>query len=164
MANWPVVDSPLIPAKIPIADHQRLWNVVYMPGRFILTFGAITLFVVGGAALFGPDEISHSFDPAASRGMVIAIQLFGGSLMGFAIMDWMGRKNRIGGIYARPLGLGNLVLFTTAALTLGKASAAGHLPTWTAGICALFAILAISFGWLVFGHDPVADRPATLQS
>ena len=135
-----------------------------MQGRFILTLSAITLFVIGGAALFGPDEIAHLLDPASSQGAAVAIQLFGGSLMGFAIMDWMSRRNRIGGIYARPLGLGNFVLFATAALTLVKAIGRGHLPSWVSAICALFAILAISFGWLVFGHDPVAKQTAQSQS
>lgn len=134
-----------------------------MQGRFILTFSAIILFLVGGAALFGPDEIAHALGPANPQNVAIAIQLFGGSLMSLAIMDWMSRKNRIGGIYARPLGLANLVLFTTAALTLERAIANGYFPHWVAGICGLFAILGVSFAWLVFGHDPVANQTIRSQ-
>jgi len=131
-----------------------------MPGRLILTFSAIALFIAGGAALFAPDELARLFDPTTSPVLPVAIQLVGGSFLGFALMNWMSRKNRIGGIYARPIGMGNLLLFTTGALTLGKATAAGTLPAAGAGICAVFAILAASFAWLVFAHDPVSERPA----
>ena len=67
----------------------------------------------------------------------------------------MSRRNRIGGIYARPIGMGNLVLFTTAALTIGKALFAGHLPPAFIPAGVVFGVLAASFAWLVFVHDPV---------
>ena len=131
-----------------------------MPGRLILTISAIVLFVAGGAALFAPDELARSIDAAASRGLAVVIQLLGSGFLGFALINWMSRGNRIGGIYARPLGMGNLLLFSTAALTLGRASATAKLPAGGIELCALLAVLAASFGWLVFAHDPLSQEPA----
>ena len=128
-----------------------------MPGRLILTLSSILLFIAGLAALFAPDELSLLLDPAAPRAMAMVIQLLGGSLVGFALLNWMSRRNRIGGIYARPLGLGNLMLFATAALTLGRAASRGHLPSALVGAGAVAGILALSFAWLVFVHDPVSE-------
>jgi len=132
-----------------------LWNALPMPGRIILTLSALAQLVSGLAALFAPDELARVLDPAASSSLPVAIQLIGGSLLAFAVLNWMSRRNRIGGIYARPIGMGNLVLFTTAALTIGKALFAGHLPPAFIPAGVVFGVLAASFAWLVFVHDPV---------
>jgi hypothetical protein len=71
------------------------------------------------------------------------------------VLDWVSRRNRIGGIYGRPLGLANLLLFSAAALTLGKAAAAGRLPSESLVPCAVFGVLAVGFAWLIFFHDPM---------
>jgi hypothetical protein len=145
-----------------IADGAWLWNAERMAGRFILTLSAVALFIGGGACLFAPDELARLLDPTTARGLPVAIQLLGGSFLGFALMNWMSRRNRIGGIYARPLGIGNLLLFTTGALTLGKAVSAGSLPAAAEAVCALFAAIAASFAWLVFVHDPLSDQAAKI--
>ena len=87
----------------------------------------------------------------------MAVQFAGSGLLGFAALDWMSRGNRIGGIYGRPLGIGNLLLFTTAALTIGRAAWAGGLPIPLIVVGGVFAVLAASFAWLVFVHDPFAE-------
>jgi hypothetical protein len=69
-----------------------------MPGRLILTFSAIVLFIGGGATLFAPDELARALGPSASRGLAVIIQLAGSGLLGFALTNWMSRRNRIGGI------------------------------------------------------------------
>ena len=138
-----------------------MWNVTRMPGRLILTFSAIVLFMAGGATLFAPDELARALDPSASRGLAAIIQLVGSGLLGFALMNWMSRRNRIGGIYARPLGMGNLLLFATAALTLGKAAAAAKLPAASFGVCGVLTALAASFAWLVFAYDPIPEATIT---
>src|SRR4051794_8097057 len=135
-----------------------MWNVPGMPGRLILTFSAIVLFVAGGGALFAPDELARAVDPSASRSLAVIVQLLGSGFLGFALINWMSRRNRIGGIYARPLGMGNLLLFATAALTLGKAATAESLPVAGIGVCVVLAMLAASFAWLVFAHDPLSEK------
>jgi hypothetical protein len=129
-----------------------------MHGRLILTLSALILFAVGGAALFAADEVARLFAAGASKGLAFAIQLTGCGLLGFAALNWMSRGNRIGGIYARPIGIGNLLLFTTAGLTIGKATLAGSLPVIVTAVGIIFAILAIAFAWLVFVHDPLAEH------
>lgn len=136
-----------------------MWNVTQMPGRLILSFSAIVLFIAGGATLFAPDELARAIDPSASHSASVIVQLLGSGFLGFALVNWMSRRNRIGGIYARPLGMGNLLLFATAALTLGKGAVAENLPAAGIGLCLVPALVAGSFAWLVFAHDPVSDVP-----
>ena len=132
-----------------------------MHGRLILLLSALILFAVGGAALFAADEVARLFDAGGGKGLALAIQLSGCGLLGFAVLNWMSRGNRIGGIYARPIGIGNLLLFTTASLTIGKAALAGSLPIIVTAVGVVFAVLAIAFAWLVFVHDPLAEPVAT---
>ena len=132
-----------------------------MHGRLILTLSALILFAVGGAGLFAADDLARLFDAGGSKILALAIQLTGCGLLGFAALNWMSRGNRIGGIYARPIGIGNLLLFTTAGLTIGKATLAGSLPVIVTAVGIIFAILAIAFAWLVFVHDPLAEPVAT---
>ena len=131
-----------------------------MHGRLILLLSALILFAVGGAALFAADEVARLFDAGGSKGLALAIQLMACGLLGFAVLNWMSRGNRIGGIYARPIGIGNLLLFTTASLTIGKAALAGSLPIIVTAVGVVFAVLAIAFAWLVFFHDPLAEPVA----
>lgn len=132
-----------------------------MHGRQILTLSALILFAVGGAALFVGDELARLLDAGSSNDLALTIQLIGCGLLGFAALNWMSRGNRIGGIYARPIGIGNLLLFTTASLTIGKAALAGSLPGIVTSVGVVFAVLAIAFAWLVFVHDPLAEPVAT---
>jgi hypothetical protein len=127
-----------------------------MLGQFILTCSAVVLGICGATTLFAPEELARLFDPAASPAISDVIQLSGSGLLGFALLNWLSRRNRIGGIYALPLALGNLLLFTTAALSLGKAVAAGRVPMSSLLLCALLSALAVSFAWLVFAHDPTS--------
>ena len=122
---------------------------------------ALILFAVGGAALFAAAELAHFFGAGGSNSLALAIQLTGCGLLGFAALNWMSRGTRIGGIYARPIGIGNLLLFMTTSLTIGRAAFAGTFPVIVSVVGVIFAVLAIVFAWLVFLHDPLADGGAT---
>ena len=126
-----------------------------MAGRLILSLSAFVLAVLGAATLFAPLELVRAVDPVASSATGAVVQAAGSALLAFAALNWMSRDNRIGGIYGRPLAVGNLLLFTTAALSVGRAAAAGVLPPISFALCALLAALAVSFAWLAFASDPL---------
>ena len=126
-----------------------------MPGRIILTVSALVLLLLGGALMFAPDELAVWTGTATSSNGALGLQLFGGALLGFAILNWMSRGNRIGGIYARPIALGNLLLSVTVALSLGKAATAGIAVPQSAAGCVIFSLLGAAFAWLAFMHDPI---------
>lgn len=129
-------------------------------GRAILTASALILIVLGTIGLFGADELAHSLLGGAGAGEAV-IQVAAGGLLGFAVVNWMSRGNRIGGIYMRPLALGNLLLFTVAGLSVGKALRSGELPAVTIAPALAFCGLALAFGWLAFGHDPLPRQGAS---
>lgn len=46
-------------------------------------------------------------------------QLAAGGLLGLGVINWWWRGNDVGGIYRRPLSLGNLLCFIAAGASLG---------------------------------------------
>ncbi len=78
-------------------------------------------------------------------------------MLALAIQNWMSRGRPIGGVYARPLGLGNLLFFSSSALTLGRYLAAERLPIEATAVCGVFALLALVFVRLVFFSQPKAE-------
>lgn len=125
--------------------------------RIILSASALILFAVGAASLFGADDLARSLLRSAPAGEPI-IQVAAGGLLGFAILNWMSRGARVGGIYMRPLTIGNSLLFAVGGLSLAKALSSGRLPPPAIIPTAAFCGLALAFGWLAFGHDPIPEN------
>lgn len=128
-----------------------------MSSRTILTITSLLLFVAGGAAVFAADEVAGLMDLEVSFETRIFAEFAGIGMLALAIQNWMSRGRPIGGVYARPLGLGNLLFFSTSALTLGRYLSAGMLPLEVIAVCGVFALLALAFAWLVFFSRPAAE-------
>lgn len=108
---------------------------------------------LGVAATFTPQEIlARSGCPCGDVG-VLVIQVLGALYLGFAMLNWMARSNLIGGIYSRPLAIGNLIHLAVVAITLAKAVAGGSLRTSeTIAACVAYSAFAVWFGLVVFTH------------
>ena len=85
----------------------------------------------------------------------LLVQLLGALLCAFAATNWMSRENMIGGIYNRPLGVGNVTHFTVGALTLIKVLMAGHVNAPLIAAAVIYSLLAIAFTRVVFFWSPV---------
>jgi hypothetical protein len=68
------------------------------------------------------------------------------------MLDWMARDNLIGGIYSRPVAIGNLVHFLVAGLAMIKAIAATPALRALWPIALIYTALAICFGVVLFRH------------
>jgi hypothetical protein len=113
---------------------------------------SLALGLAGIAASFAPSELLRAVGSPADEPLPVLIQLLGGTYLGFAFMNWTAKDNIIGGIYSRPVSLGNCVLFLTGALALAKQQFSGgfRLPLTAALI--VYAVFAVGFTWLVFGR------------
>lgn len=105
-----------------------------MSSRTLLTSSAIFLGLLGLALTFASQEILAT--TAAQQAFVG--QMLGAALCGLALLNWMSKGTAMGGIYGRPLAMGNLVHFTIGGLALLKV-AAQLQPTW------FFVALAVSY-------------------
>ncbi len=88
---------------------------------------------------------------------VLLLQVAGALYLGFAILNWMAKDNLIGGIYSRPVALGNFLHFFMVAMALVKAFAAGTRGTAMIGAALVYAVFAVWFGLVVFG-SPIRSK------
>lgn len=75
--------------------------------------------ILGIVLTFLPQEIGSWLGLNSTTGAgVLAFQLLGGALFGFGMINYMGRNAILGGIYGKPILLGNLAFHFIAALEL----------------------------------------------
>jgi hypothetical protein len=111
--------------------------------------------VAGIAASFAPSELLASLGAPTVEPLPVLIQLLGAMYVAFALTNWTAKDNIIGGIYSRPVSIGNCVHFITGALALAKQQTAHGTSVRLVGVLVAYAIFAACFTWLVFGHVPV---------
>lgn len=123
-----------------------------MNTRILMMASALVLALLGLSLTFAPQEILHHFDSDATSSERIIAQLCGALWCGFALMNWMAKAVTLGGIYGRPIVIGNLVHFTMGALLLIK-TGTGHISSgyiWL--VTAAYAVFAVLFGYVMFTH------------
>jgi hypothetical protein len=118
---------------------------------------ALFMGLLGLAASFMPQEILRFFDAPVSLPAVVLLQITGALYLGFAFLNWMARGILIGGIYARPLGLGNFMHFAVVTVTFLKiVGTQSSLPLLAAA--AVYAAIALWFGLVLFTHPGSASQ------
>jgi hypothetical protein len=123
-----------------------------MNTRLIMVVTSLFLGAAGIAASFAPAELLGMMGAPRVDPLPVMVQLLGALYLGFAITNWTAKDSMIGGIYARPLSLGNFLHFAVGAMALVKYAAAHgfHGPLLMA--LGVYALLACAFGYLVFGR------------
>jgi len=118
--------------------------------KLIFTASAIFLGLIGIDLTFIPQEIASFLDlPPESS---LFLQLTGALYFGFAMVNWMVKGSIIGGIYNRPIAIGNFTHFLIGALALLKFSSniLGSIPILI--FTAIYSVFAVIFSLIVFTH------------
>jgi hypothetical protein len=113
---------------------------------------AVVLGLAGVAASFAPAELLTAWGSPATEQTVVLVQLLGALYLSFALLNWTARGVIIGGIYARPVSLGNFLHFTIGALALGKRIGSRDLGLPLVAALVVYAVFASLFGIVVFGR------------
>ena len=85
-----------------------------------MTASAVFLGIIGVGLTFMPEEISRYLTSDINQTSLLTLQILGAAYLGFAMLNWMTKNNLIGGIYGKPLIIGNLVHFLVSVLALIK--------------------------------------------
>lgn len=121
-----------------------------MNTKYLMIASAVLMGAVGIILTFLPQEILKY--AGASPGLhPIFLQITGALYFSFALLNWMAKTNLIGGIYSKPVAMGNFTHFFVGGITLLKGVFA--YPDlnflWIAG--GIYSLFAILFGMVAFG-------------
>ena len=109
---------------------------------------------------FVPHEILNYFEVSSAGAAPLFVQLTGALYLGFAMMNWMAKAVLIGGIYARPLAVGNFSHFLIGALALLKYAYTAPNLWLVWALAAIYSLLAILFGFVFFTHPLKTNNAA----
>jgi len=91
-----------------------------MNTKILMTISAIFLAVNGFGFTFFPNEIADLLINDDNYIFILILQILGALYLGFSILNWMSKASLIGGIYNKPILIGNLLHFFTASMALIK--------------------------------------------
>lgn len=123
-----------------------------MNTKFLMMASAILMGVTGILLIFLPDEIANYTGLASTDLSSLLLQVLGALYFAFALLNWMAKANLIGGIYSKPVAMGNFAHFFIAGVSIIKIAVANQtiVALWTGGIiCCIFAIM---FAIVAFGN------------
>jgi hypothetical protein len=129
-----------------------------MNTKVLMILSSIFLGVAGIGALFAPQELLTAIHVPVTAALSTPIQVMGALYFSFALINWTAKDGIIGGVYARPISLGNFAHFTVGALVLAKAQLSDGAPAFLYVVLTLYVVFALIFGWLVFVHSGIAGK------
>lgn len=131
-----------------------------MNTRVVMSGSALVMGALGLSATFLPQEIAAYLGASTVGAPPLVIQLLGALYFSFALLNWTAKDSLIGGIYNRPIAMGNLVHFTIGALALIKGAFANPAVTAILAFAIVYAVFAIAFA-LIFFKSPVQSVAAS---
>lgn len=88
--------------------------------KTLMIISAIFLAVNGFGLSFFPNEISLLLTNDDNHIFILILQILGALYLGFSYVNWMSKNSLIGGIYNKPLLIGNTLHFLTASIAMIK--------------------------------------------
>ena len=120
-----------------------------MISSIVSRLSAALLLLGGLTLLFAADVVLPAIVPGFPPSAAWLCQLLAGAWLGLAAVNWLQRTAVIGGIYGRPIVMGNTALYLVSALSLLRALVDGAAPRAMWAPCAVALALAIVYGALL---------------
>lgn len=130
-----------------------------MNTKLIMTVAAVFLAAMGFALSFAADEIIKVLGGTPTETQMLCLQLLGAMYYAFALLNWMAKGAIIGGIYNRPVAIGNFTHFVMGSIVLTRAVLINDtMPASIAVLAGLYVVLAVLFAFITFRHPGTADN------
>jgi hypothetical protein len=121
-----------------------------MNTKILMTTSSLVLGLAGLFALFAPENLLAMLGVPMVNPLSVLIQLMGALYFSIALMNWTAKDSIIGGIYARPISLGNFAHFFSGTLLLAKYVLSNGFNGSILLMLVVYTIFASLFYWLVF--------------
>jgi len=125
-----------------------------MNTKILMTSSALFLATIGILLSFLPNEIVEYLNVEPNIITILFLKIMSALYLGFGILNWMAKGTLIGGIYNRPIAIGNLMHFGVGAIALVKISSNIQIhPEIIISLSAVYVIFALLFAY-VFRTNP----------
>jgi len=129
--------------------EQRLY--LNMNTKLLMTVSGLVMGIAGIILSFLPHEVLNHFNATTTVSDPLILQILGALYFAFAMVNWTAKANLIGGIYARPIAIGNLTHFIVGSLALIKNYFSQHDVTILM-FAFIYLIFAVLFSIVLFRH------------
>ena len=119
----------------------------------------IFIAALGISFSFVPDKILSGFNITTNPILTASLQLLGALYLGFAMLNWMAKASLIGGIYNRPIAIGNFMHFAVGALALIKIINKIDIHSEIIiSFTVVYSVFAILFGYVLITHPSIIKK------
>jgi len=91
-----------------------------MNTKILMTLSALFLAIIGFLFSFLPNEIIDYLNVEPNSITILFLKILSALYLGFGMLNWMAKGTLIGGIYNRPIAIGNFMHFGVGAIALVK--------------------------------------------
>ena len=126
-----------------------------MTTKIVMTSSALFLAIIGILLSFLPNEIADYLNIEPNIITILFLKIMSAFYLGFGILNWMGRGTLIGGIYNKPIAIGNLMHFGVGAIALVKVvSNIQEHSEIIISLAIMYVLFAILFAY-IFRTNPI---------
>ena len=91
-----------------------------MNTKIVMTSSALFYAIIGIILSFLPNEIADYLNVGYNIITILFLNIMSALYLGFGVLNWMAKGTLIGGIYNKPIAIGNLMHFGVGAIALVK--------------------------------------------
>ncbi|QHT71143.1 hypothetical protein GXP67_33075 [Rhodocytophaga rosea] len=124
--------------------------------KVVMSLCAVMLGIWGVLLSFLPEELASLFGWTEAN--FIILQMLGALYFSFAIINWTAKANIIGGIYGRPIAIGNFTHFVIGSITLLKWVMDNTADIIWIAITIVYVLFATLFVRILFTHPRLKSK------
>ena len=131
-----------------------------MNTKLLMTASAFIMGALGIIASFMPVEILQALEQTPTPTLTLVVQITGSLYFGFALINWMAKSYLMGGIYAKPLTMGNFAHFLIADIAIVKAAISNSITSkYILILVIIYLLFTIAFGIVAFTNPKAITNP-----
>ena len=125
-----------------------------MNTTYVMTSSALLMIGAGLICSFLPHELAQWLEISGDQTVPMILKIVGALYFAFGMVNWTAKDTLLGGIYGRPVVIGNLSHFVIGALALLKGVSLQSHPPVVIVLTAFYTIYAVLFGSIFFRTPP----------
>lgn len=130
-----------------------------MNTKVVMTSSAILLASIGVLFSFLPNEIMEYLNIESNTITTLFFNILSALYLGFGILNWMAKGTLIGGIYNKPIAIGNLMHFGVGAIALIKVVSNNQThPEIIISLTVVYVVFAILFAYIFLVNPTKTEK------